>query len=72
MQYNKKISFILNGKKYRIREKIQLNNIIDYFNYNSSLFIIEYNNLICDKKNWSKRIIAHNDKIEIISIVGGG
>ena len=72
MQYNKKISFVLNGKKYHIDKKVKLNNIIDYFNYNSSLFIIEYNNLICNKKNWSKKIVSDNDKIEIISIVGGG
>jgi len=71
-QNNKKILFFLNGKKYYINKKINIKNIINYFNYNSSIFIIEYNNLICNKKNWSKKIIKNNDKIEIISIVGGG
>lgn len=72
LQSNKKISFFLNGKKYHVNKKISIRNIINYFNYNSSIFIIEHNNLICNKKNWSKRMIKNNDKIEIVSIVGGG
>jgi thiamine biosynthesis protein ThiS len=44
-----------------------------YFNYNTSLLLVlEYNNLICNKKNWDKIFIKNNDRIEIVTIVGGG
>lgn len=70
MNSNKK--FFLNGHKFSINRELTISNILHYFNYTSSLFIIEYNNLICDRKKWSNIQINSNDKIEIISIVGGG
>lgn len=65
-------NFILNGDKYYIENKITLLELINYFNYNTSLLVLEYNNSICNKKNWNKTYIQANDKIEIVTIVGGG
>ena len=65
-------NFFLNGEQYLIQERITLLELINYFNYNSSLLVLEYNNLICNKKNWGKIYITNNDKIEIVTIVGGG
>jgi len=64
--------FFLNGQKYFTESKLTILNLINYFNYNTSLFVLEYNNLICNKKNWDKISIKNNDKIEIVTIVGGG
>jgi sulfur carrier protein len=66
------ISFFLNGQKYSTSSNRTIFEIVNYFNYNTSLLVLEYNNLICDKKNWNKFYIKNNDKIEIITIVGGG
>ena len=65
-------SFLLNGQTYVTDSKLTLLELIEYFNYNSSLLVLEYNSLICKKKNWNKIIIQNNDKIEIVTIVGGG
>lgn len=65
-------NFFLNGEHYSIKEEVTLLDLINYFNYNSSLLVLEYNNLICNKKNWDKIYITENDKIEIVTIVGGG
>jgi thiamine biosynthesis protein ThiS len=65
-------NFLLNGEKYHIESTITLLDLINYFDYNNSLLVIEYNNSICNKKNWNKISIAENDKIEIVTIVGGG
>ena len=64
--------FTLNGQTYVTDSKLTLLELIEYFNYNSSLLVLEYNSLICKKKNWNKIIIQNNDKIEIVTIVGGG
>ena len=64
--------FFLNGQKYFINSELTILEIIRYFNYNTSLLVLEYNNLICNKKNWDKFYIQNNDKIEIVTIVGGG
>jgi sulfur carrier protein len=66
-------NFFLNGEKYSIKnEKRSLLELMNYFNYNTSLLVLEYNNLICNKKNWNEIYIQNNDKIEIVTIVGGG
>ena len=64
--------FVLNGQKYYSKKTINLLDLITYFNYNDSLLVLEYNNLICNKKKWSQIFIQNNDKIEIVTIVGGG
>ena len=64
--------FFINGHEFFINKDLTIKQILEYFNYKNSLFVIEYNNLICDKNEWARIKINSNDKIEIISIVGGG
>jgi len=64
--------FFLNGQEYYTYQDITIFDIINYFNCNTSFLVLEYNNLICNKKNWNKIFIKDNDKIEIVTIVGGG
>lgn len=64
--------FFLNGYKFYTIKDLTINDVLKYFNYQNSLFVVEYNNLICDKNEWSKIKINDKDIIEIITIVGGG
>jgi thiamine biosynthesis protein ThiS len=70
MQERKK--FFLNGEEFFIDKVLNLVDIIQYFNYNSSLLVLEYNNFICPRKNWNTIFINDKDQIEIVTIVGGG
>ena len=66
-------TFWFNGEKYLSSDlKFTIFDLINYFNYNSTLLVVEYNNIIVIKKNWKKIMISNNDKIEILTIVGGG
>ena len=65
-------NFSLNGQEYYTQHDITLFDLITYFNYNLSLLVLEYNNLICNKKDWNSIFVTKNDKIEIVTIVGGG
>jgi sulfur carrier protein len=64
--------FWLNGSKYSVDQSITLLQLIEYFNYDNSLLVLEYNNKICNKMNWKNIYIQENDKLEIVTIVGGG
>jgi sulfur carrier protein len=64
--------FSLNGQTYFTSSSLTLLDLIIYLNYTQSLLVLEYNDLICHKKNWDKIFINNHDKIEIITIVGGG
>jgi len=66
------MKFFINNKKYWTNKSITLNDLVQYFNFNSQIFILEYNSTIFDKKSWYKYKIQNNDRIELITIVGGG
>jgi thiamine biosynthesis protein ThiS len=66
-------TFWFNGEKYvSSGSKFTILDLIKYFNYSPNILVVEYNKLIVIKKNWEKIIISNNDKIEILTIVGGG
>ena len=65
-------NFFLNGEMYSTNQVISLFDLIIYFNYNECLLVLEHNNLICNKKKWKDTFIQDSDKIEIVTIVGGG
>jgi sulfur carrier protein len=64
--------FFLNGNEYFTDSNLTILEMINYFNYNTSLLVLEYNSRICNKKDWDKIYINDHDKIEIVTIVGGG
>lgn len=65
-------TIFVNGLKYETYASINIAELLYYFNYKKRLFVLEYNSLIYDQKDWSKIKIKNNDKIEIVTIVGGG
>jgi len=65
-------NFYFNGQEYCTNQAINLIDLLNYFNYQPSLFVIEYNNFICNKNEWNKIKLKKNDRIELITIVGGG
>jgi len=64
--------FFVNGHEFYSDVNITLSDLVNYFNYTTSLFVLEYNNSICNKIQWNKIFITDKDKIEIVTIVGGG
>jgi len=64
--------FSLNGQSYYTTQNLTLLDIIIYFNYNNSLLVLEVNQLVYNKKKWHQTFISNEDKLEIVSIVGGG
>jgi sulfur carrier protein len=70
MKYN--TFFKLNGQKYYVDCELTLIDLVIYFNYSTLLLVLEYNNFICNKDKWDSIFIKNNDKIEIVTIVGGG
>ena len=65
-------TFFLNNEKYTTEYKINLYDLITYFDYNESLLVLEYNQIIFDRSHWKTTFINNLDEIEIVTIVGGG
>lgn len=65
-------TFFLNGQEYKSQGKCTLFELLNYFNYDLNLIVIEHNNSVRKKQNWDQILIKNNDIIEIVTIVGGG
>ena len=45
---------------------------IKYLGYKPNSIVVELNNLIINSKKWDDETLRDGDKLEIVSIVGGG
>ena len=68
------ISIYFNGELYSFQtyKLLTLENLRTFFNYKKNLILIEYNRKIIHPENWSSITLKNLDKIEILTIVGGG
>ena len=65
----------VNGKEIKIeleKEKALLSSILEFLGYKQNTVVVEVNDLIINSKKWENEIIKEGDKLEIVSIVGGG
>ena len=53
-------------------EKFLLSSILKFLGYKSNTIVVEVNDLIINSKKWDNKILKDGDRLEIVSIVGGG
>lgn len=62
---------IINGKKYEY-SKQKLIELLDLLKINSKNVVVELNGEIVEKKDFDNLIVNYQDKLEIVTFVGGG
>ena len=65
----------VNGKEKKIeleKEKALLSSTLEFLGYKQNNVVVEVNNSIINSKQWENAIIKEGDRLEIVSIVGGG
>jgi len=65
----------VNGKEKKIElqnNKALLSSTLEFLGYKQNTVVVEVNNLIINSKKWDNEIIKEGDRLEIVSIVGGG
>ena len=65
----------VNGKEKNIElenKKALLSSILEFLGYKSNTIVVEVNDLIINSTKWENEIIKEGDRLEIVSIVGGG
>ena len=65
----------VNGKEKKIElenEKALLSSTLEFLGYKSNTVVVEVNDLIINSKKWDDEILKEGDRLEIVSIVGGG
>tara|TARA_B100000768_G_scaffold122581_1_gene113415 strand:- start:2167 stop:2391 length:225 start_codon:yes stop_codon:yes gene_type:complete len=74
MKTNFTIKVFINGKKYefKLKKHINLQHLIKLLYGKNKSIVLDYNKKIIQKNMWDNIYIQSNDKIEILTIVGGG
>ena len=64
----------VNGEERLIQsnKSISLNETMKLLGYSSNTVVVELNKLIVNSEEWKDQYIKNGDKLEIVSIVGGG
>ena len=64
----------INGEEKLIQsnKSISLNETMKLMGYSSNTVVVELNKLIINSEEWENKYIKNGDKLEIVSIVGGG
>jgi sulfur carrier protein len=63
---------IVNGQEIIVSDNIDLYTFLEQKNYNLNRIAVELNGIIIPKNKFKEIFIFNNDKIEIVSFVGGG
>ena len=66
------ITIKINGENQVCSNLIKLPELLDKLGINSRLIAIEYNGEILHRQFWPETLIQEGDKLEIVTIVGGG
>jgi sulfur carrier protein len=67
-----RITFQVNGESRTCPPQTQLPQLLEQLGLNPRLIAVEYNGEILHRQYWSQTQMQEGDKIEIVTIVGGG
>nr|YP_009390040.1 thiamine biosynthesis protein S [Sheathia arcuata]ART65406.1 thiamine biosynthesis protein S [Sheathia arcuata] len=69
---NNYITIQINGEPFNCPNNMSIYDLICYFDINSKLVLVEYNKDMIYDNQFIDILLKQNDKLEIITIVGGG
>jgi len=62
----------LNGEENNINNNLTAQQLLSAMGYQNKRIALEINGQVIPKSEYSNKIIVENDKIEVISAIGGG
>lgn len=68
----KAIALQVNGETVTCNEGLLLPQVLELLGFNPRLVAVEYNGEILHRQFWTETIIQAGDRLEVVTIVGGG
>jgi sulfur carrier protein len=72
MSFMNQITVLVNGKSFPCESNLLLPQLLAKLSFNPRLIAIEYNGEIIHRQLWEHTTIQDGDRLEIVTIVGGG
>jgi thiamine biosynthesis protein ThiS len=64
--------FFINNRKIFTPTSFSILEFLNFLSFEFNTIVIEYNGIILPKQLWSKTFLKPMDKLEFVTIVGGG
>ncbi len=71
-QTNTTITVQVNGENHSLSDSVTLPEFLTQINLNPRLVAVEYNGSILHRQYWEHTQLKDSDRLEIVTIVGGG
>ena len=62
----------LNGKNISVKTNYSIFDLLKKYNLSNKKVAIEHNGIIIQKTDFKKKFLKNNDKIEVVTFIGGG
>ena len=62
----------LNGKKIVIKSNYSIFDLLKKYKLSNKKVAIEHNGIIIPKVKYKKKFLKNNDKVKVVSFIGGG
>ncbi|MDJ0531612.1 MAG: sulfur carrier protein ThiS [Xenococcaceae cyanobacterium MO_207.B15] len=72
LETNTTITIQVNGETHSLTTPITLPELLMRINFNPRLIAVEYNGEILHRQYWADTQLQEGDRLEIVTIVGGG
>ena len=69
---SKAIALQVNGETRTFNESLSLPEVLAQLGFNPRLVAVEYNGEILHRQFWTDTLIQAGDRLEVVTIVGGG
>ncbi len=66
------ITIIVNGKSFQVEPGTTIGGLIEGYNLNPAVIVVEYNSNIIDRQAYHQIEISEGDRLELVHFVGGG
>lgn len=68
----KEITLQVNGENRNCPSQMLIPDLLTYLGFNPRLVAVEYNGEILHRQFWLETEVKQGDKLEVVTIVGGG
>ncbi len=67
-----KIQVQVNGKEREVRSGLSVHELVEFFDLNPLLIVVELNREILDRDQFKDVLVSEGDAVELVHFVGGG
>ncbi|WP_017326593.1 sulfur carrier protein ThiS [Synechococcus sp. PCC 7336] len=66
------MNLAVNGETQQIPNNLTMRQVLIYLKLEPRMVAVEYNGEILHRQHWDETVLAEGDRLEIVTMVGGG